>query len=436
MARLVIFAHGTMGDFLPMLFLAQRLQARGHWVRMAVNPAFLERARAAGLEAVPCSERLGPEEVPGQAHNWDQWQRKSIAEMRQLVPRYNPESEFRDLEAACAGADLLITLPCISAGWLHEKHGLPWITVYLSPYWLQLSDPYAAPPRPVDPEKEAFQKEICCFANQIRRRLGLREYRHEEFGRSMAPVTCRLFLVPVSRHFSDLSGGRSLLPAHLTGFWFDPAHEPGWSPPAALAEFLSRGRPPLVLSLSSWPVTNPDRVVALHTEAATRLGLPLLILRGWAGLSRECWDGQGEVFFWPEYVPHAWLFPRAAAVFHHGGIGTTYQAMRAGVPMVVEPYGADQFFNASRVKALGVGVAMHPHKMTGASLAQVLAEKVLTPAYRQRAADLAERLRGDPDGLEVACTAIEEQLAGAANPRPDFSRASDSDFTAAPRIPG
>jgi UDP:flavonoid glycosyltransferase YjiC (YdhE family) len=108
-------------------------------------------------------------------------------------------------------------------------------------------------------------------------------------------------------------------------------------------------------------------------------------------------------------LPHSWLFPRAGAVIHHGGIGTTTQAMRSGCPMLVEPYGNDQFFNARRVLALGVGSAMHPHKLNATGPARVLAEKVLTADVQRRGAALAASLRGE-DGLKVACELIEDEI--------------------------
>src|SRR6202012_1799180 len=55
------------------------------------------------------------------------------------------------------------------------------------------------------------------------------------------------------------------------------------------------------------------------------------------------------------YVPLRALLPRCAALVHHGGIGTTAEALRAGVPQVIVPLAFDQFDNAARVRALGAG---------------------------------------------------------------------------------
>jgi UDP:flavonoid glycosyltransferase YjiC (YdhE family) len=83
--------------------------------------------------------------------------------------------------------------------------------------------------------------------------------------------------------------------------------------------------------------------------------------------------------------------------------------MRGGRPMLVEPYGIDQFFNARRILALGVGAAIHPHKLTVTGIVRLLEEKVLTEGVRRRALELAAGLQPE-DGLTIACDLIEQQL--------------------------
>jgi UDP:flavonoid glycosyltransferase YjiC (YdhE family) len=109
------------------------------------------------------------------------------------------------------------------------------------------------------------------------------------------------------------------------------------------------------------------------------------------------------------FLPQDWLFARAAAVIHHGGIGTTARALRHGCPMLVEPYGNDQFINAKQVLLLGVGAAAHPHKLNEAGLVKILQEKVLTPEYRRRAEEIGEKIRQE-QGLITACERIESSL--------------------------
>jgi UDP:flavonoid glycosyltransferase YjiC (YdhE family) len=107
------------------------------------------------------------------------------------------------------------------------------------------------------------------------------------------------------------------------------------------------------------------------------------------------------------HIPHAWLFPQAAAVIHHGGLGTTPAALRWGCPMAVEPMAFDQFLNALHIRNLGVGAAMDQGKLTAQGLASVLQERVLAPAVQERAAAVAARIQQE-NGLTTACDLIEQ----------------------------
>jgi UDP:flavonoid glycosyltransferase YjiC (YdhE family) len=197
-----------------------------------------------------------------------------------------------------------------------------------------------------------------------------------------------------------------------TGFWFfdDPAWRAG-RPGPRLERFVEAEPPPLVLAFGSTPLADPALVLAVHARAAALLGRRLVVQRGWAGLTRRCLPADvspvGVQFVGP--LSHDWLLARAAALILPGGIGLIARALRVGCPLVVEPYGNDGFFNAGRVVRLGLGVAMHPYRVTPLGLARVLEEKVLTPACRARAAALGTTLRSE-DGLAVACDQIEEWL--------------------------
>ncbi|MEZ4767876.1 MAG: hypothetical protein R2844_05555 [Caldilineales bacterium] len=93
-----------------------------------------------------------------------------------------------------------------------------------------------------------------------------------------------------------------------------------------------------------------------------------MLLTGWGGLARR--DAPGDVLF-VDNVPHTWLFPRMAAVVHHGGAGTTGAGLRAGVPSLVAPFAPnDQPAWAERVADLGVGVHLPAaKKLTADTLA-------------------------------------------------------------------
>src|SRR5262245_44404582 len=119
-----------------------------------------------------------------------------------------------------------------------------------------------------------------------------------------------------------------------------------------VSAFLERGPPPVYLGFGSMSDRDPGASTARILEAVRRAGVRALIHRGWAGLSSEQVP-QGVLFIGPE--PHGKLFPRCAAVVHHGGAGTTHAAARAGVPQLLMPHLLDQFYWAHRVAVTGIG---------------------------------------------------------------------------------
>lgn len=193
---------------------------------------------------------------------------------------------------------------------------------------------------------------------------------------------------------------------HVTGYWPLPP-EADWSPPADLAAFLAAGPPPVCIGFGSMSSKDPAAQTATVLGAVRRAGVRAVLLSGWGGLAPSAADGgrigaRSDDAIVVDQVPHEWLFPRMAAVVHHGGAGTTGAGLRAGVPAVVVPFGVDQPFWGSRVEALGVGPRPIPRRrLTADALAAALRTAVGDPAMVERAADLGRRIRAE-DGVAAA----------------------------------
>jgi UDP:flavonoid glycosyltransferase YjiC (YdhE family) len=106
-----------------------------------------------------------------------------------------------------------------------------------------------------------------------------------------------------------------------------------------------------------------------------------------------------------DYAPFSELLPRAAAIVHHGGIGTTGLAMRSGRPMLVMPCAWDQPDNAERAVRLGVARTIPRRRYTAARVAAELGHLLDDPAYTRRAHEVGEQVRQE-DGVRVACDAL------------------------------
>lgn len=412
MSTIVLYTSGTLGDHLPFIALGKTLQERGHRVRMAVNRAMLDYARRSGLEAFELTDReRGPEEARANASSWNHWKDGGVPPppLRERIDVDNQIVQARELIDICGDADLLVATSIRPLGFVAASAlGLPWLTASLNPniFW----DP------PGLGERERL------------RRGRLREYR--SLLEIIAPIFealdiseplpswsrswlfARNVLLASSPRFSlpDLGQFQPYASIDMTGFWFyqDPAWE-GWRPDEDLRAFCDRG--PIVLSFSSQPLEDRRRLLALHAEAASKLEMPLLVQRGWADFREEDLPGdraKKDVMF-ADFLPHDWLFARAACSVQHGGIGSLARALRQGCPLLLEPFGNDQLYNANQAGELGVAAVVHPFETTAGEIAEALETEVLTPRCRRRAGKIGEHIAREK-GTERASVLIERCL--------------------------
>ena len=169
---------------------------------------------------------------------------------------------------------------------------------------------------------------------------------------------------------------------------------------AELEEFLADGEAPIVFALGSTAVHVAGKILSLAGEVCRILGRRGVIVTG----SQEPPSIGGDILAVPS-TPFAALFPRSAAVVHHGGIGTMATALRAGVPALALPFGHDQFYNAARLKALGCGDSLWQRRASTHRMAWAL-DKLLSPAIGSQARDIANRIRSAPDGANSAAQVV------------------------------
>src|SRR6185312_17354357 len=117
-----------------------------------------------------------------------------------------------------------------------------------------------------------------------------------------------------------------------------------------LTRFLENGPPPIVFTLGSSAVWVARDFFQESIDAAKRLGRRAVLLIGdERNLPRSLPEGVIAV----DYVPYQSILPRACVVVHHGGVGTTSQALLAGVPTLIVPFAFDQSDNAEHARKLG-----------------------------------------------------------------------------------
>lgn len=171
-----------------------------------------------------------------------------------------------------------------------------------------------------------------------------------------------------------------------------------------LAAFLEAGPPPVYIGFGSMVSSRPQETAELALQALARAGQRGVLASGWGGLHREALP---EEVFLLDAAPHSWLFPRMAAVVHHGGAGTTAAGLRAGVPSILTPFFGDQPFWGRQVHKLGVGPQPIPQRqLSAANLAAAIQQAVTDTEMQQRAADLGRRIRAE-DGVARAVEVLQ-----------------------------
>jgi sterol 3beta-glucosyltransferase len=158
------------------------------------------------------------------------------------------------------------------------------------------------------------------------------------------------------------------------------------------------------VGFGSFADEDPKPLTDLVLDSLRRTRQRGLLLTGWGGLDQSKLP---DNIFAIESLPHDWLFPRVAAVVHHGGAGTTGAVVRAGVPSIAIPWRGDHPFFAESAYDIGAGPPPIPKRWLSAGrLAAAIEAAVLEPRIREGAAAAARRMAKE-DGVARAVEIIE-----------------------------
>ena len=186
----------------------------------------------------------------------------------------------------------------------------------------------------------------------------------------------------------------------ITGFTFYDRLDPNSSLSAELQEFLAAGEAPVVFTLGSAVIKTAGNFYTESLAAVQKLGCRAVFLVG--DLKLEMPHNAIAV----DYAPYSELFPYAKAVVHQGGVGTTAQVLRAGVPMLVVPFSYDQPDNAARVVRLGVGRTIARKKYQQDLAVEELQLLLNDSQYKTKALEIAQIIQAE-NGVKTACDEIE-----------------------------
>ncbi|GAB1544666.1 glycosyltransferase [Scytonema sp. NUACC21] len=419
--HILLATTGSFGDVFPFIALALELQARRYRVTIATNEIHRHLIESEGVEfrAIKPDGYIDAKQV-GQFIQLlsESGQMLDYGISYLTIPHLR--ATYSDLMETAREADLLITHPLICAGILvAEKTGIPRISTILSP--VSFLSAYGSPDGSATPSS-AYEKALTLVAkDNYYRRL---RWQTRYWSAPVRQLRAELGLPPSSDALFEGQHSPELVLA-LFSKVFAPA-QPDWPPQTRvtgfpffssrkskglsleLEKFLQAGSPPIVFTLGSLMVWAPGNFYFEGAIAAAQLGFRCVLLMGLGAHSvpaEQLPPGAYAV----DFAPHEAIFPRAAAIVHHGGVGTTAQALRAGRPMLVIPHAFDQPDNAARLIRLGVARMLERQHGTASRIATELQSLLFDSTYATKAAEVGRLLQAE-DGVGTACDEIEAHL--------------------------
>jgi UDP:flavonoid glycosyltransferase YjiC (YdhE family) len=419
-ARVVLTTYGSFGDLHPYIAVALELQRRGHAVTLATHEYYRGKVEALGLSFHPL--RPDVHENPELGRRVMDLRGGPEYIVRELFMPALRDS-YADTTEATRGADLVVSHPLAFAVRLvAELRKIRWASALLAPLsFFSAYDPPVLPARgwvsalrPLGPTlyRPLFglmRRTVggwCRPVQQFRAELGLPPAPDPLFTGQHSPQ------LVLALYSSVLGAPQPDWPPNVcvTGFpFFDQDREADGQ--EELSRFLDAGPPPIVFTLGTSGVLDAGRFYLESAEAAKRLGRRAVLLVGRGTANRPQLLPDGVAAF--DYAPFSELFPRAAAIVHQGGVGTTAQALRAGRPMFVVPFAHDQPDNADRVMRIGAARVLPRARYTAARAAAELRALLDEPRYAARAAEVSRQVRAE-DGAVAAADALERLLAAPA----------------------
>ena len=422
--RIVLSTFGSFGDVHPYIAIALELRARGHVPVIATSGLYREKMEAIGIEFqsirpdMPSYDQ--PDKVAELVEAVMDARRGSERVLDMLLPYLR--DVYEDLNAAVEGADLLLTHPLPLVGPIvAQLRKLPWVSSVLAPAsFLSVYDPVVPPQWP-------WLYHVMRLSPMVGR--GIMALVKKKLDRLMQPVYALRAELGLPRGEQPIFGGQhsptkvlalfSKLMAQpqadwpkntvVTGFpFYDRRDFFGETATSNdLVKFLDDGQPPIVFTLGSSAYWVARDFYRDSIAASQALGQRALLLIGHPRNMPAEPLPDGVAAF--EYAPFSEVLPRACAIVHQGGVGTTGQGLRSGKPVLILPHAHDQFDNAARVARLGCGRVLARPRYNAASAVRELRPLLEAQKYAALAAKVAEAVR-EEQGARVAVDEIEKVL--------------------------
>lgn len=406
--RVLMSTFGSEGDLKPPVAIGKMLQQFGAEVDFIANPFFEQRVLSEGLNFIGAGpfvdldtilkndpSLLHPIKGPGQVG------KMLLGSVEYFFPVACQQIEKQRPDIVVSHAIELGTQ------WAARKYGIPYVTLSTTPWiWFSKDDLVNVGKRlrPTWINAVAFRVLAwifeSCFAVstlKLRKRFQLpRAYGAMKsfFSESVLNLGCWSALFRPETRDDPVN-------SLITGFTIDRERDPGLIP-KKLMDWLSQESPPVIVGLGTTARWQGRHIYQAVAEACTELKRRCLLI---GPELKDLEDSENRTRAVRE-IPFQDVFPYACVLVHHGGLGTTAQALFAGCPQLVVPFAHDQFYNAARVKRLGAGLSLSSRKISAKSVKKLLRQMLNDKQMNQRAKDLALQFQQQPHGPNLAAKAI------------------------------
>ncbi len=408
--HLLLVPIGSAGDVYPFIGIARELKARGHEVTLFTSDHFRELIESLGIEFVSLARVEDFQSMIEDPRLWHPTRGFEFVARHAFLPLTPVVYKFV-MDRYIPGKTLVVASSlALGALVAQDKAGIPVVTIHLQPG--VFPSLYETPafggidwiPRLPRPLKKAFFSLAYRWTDHI---LG------PELNRFRASIG----LGPVREILQKWIHS----PLRVIGLfpdWF-AAPQPDWPGqtrltgfplfdgtgvqvvPEDVEKFFAAGPPPVIFTLGS-AMRHARRMFEIAAAVCRQLDCRGLFMNQFPDQIPASLPA--SILAIP-YAPFSRLFPRAAVVVHHGGIGTTAQSLAAGVPQLVTPFAHDQFDNAARVVRLGVGEQLYAKCFSLPRLTEKLKDLLGDASRQARARALKDRLDG-PEAIRRTCDFI------------------------------
>lgn len=424
MAKILFTCFGSYGDLYPYVALAKTLQQRGHEITIGSSTIYQSQIEKEGVPFVHLRSNLDSYTTPEAVREFLQGIFDPVkgGELITRAMMARIAETYHDTLTAVDDVDAVISNPLAYATPLvcRDKK-IPWLSTVLAPmFFLSTYDPPIISAAPwlrnvhklsptlyrglfklLKSATKPWLKPLyaLCTQNQISPPSG-----HPLFEGQYSPHgTLAMFAKCFAEPQPDWPANTS-----ITGFPLFSGEMANTEELENLKHFLDAGEAPIVFALGSSAVNIADDFYAVSAAIARGLNRRAVLVVGNQKQQIKNIEPHNELFI-INYVSYEKLFPRAALIVHQGGIGTLAQSLIAQRPILVVPFGFDQFDNGERVEKLGIGKCLARKHYTVEQVLPIMEELLTQERYQIQAKRIGQTLVTE-NGLDAAANAVEQLL--------------------------